>query len=132
MRTANTCPICRERVDTDASTSGSRPTAQSSSTAAAQAQRAQRAFGNEMLTEELIFRLMSLRNRYPDYISPSLIDTWGQEARTTGSFNWESARDFQLRDPGIRDHHESQGASGSSFSFGGGSGAGGGGAGGSW
>lgn len=69
---------------------------------------------------------------YPGYLTPSMADAWVAEARQTGTFNWEASREFQLRDPGMRAHHESSGGAGFSSGFGGGSSYGGGGGGGSW
>ena len=43
---------------------------------------------------------------YPGYVSPTMADQWVAEARETGSFNWETTRDFQLRDPGRLALHE--------------------------
>jgi uncharacterized membrane protein YgcG len=120
----NTCPICRERVD--AAAAGGAPPPPSAATAG------QRAVADDFLTAELVFRLMSLRQRYPAYISPALIDTWSTEAQATGTFDWEGARDFQLHDPAARAQHQAHGSSGHAMSFGGGGGGGGGGAGGGW
>lgn len=50
----------------------------------------------------------------------------------SGTFSFETHRDFVLNDPGARQHYQSAGHGGFSTSFGGGSGFGGGGGGGSW
>ena len=133
---APTCPICRERMD-----GGDPPPAKAAAGEGSQTQSVGGAGGRQQLgaaaadsflTTELVFRLMQLQSRYPSYITPSVFDTWRDEAQSTGTFNWEAAREFQLNNPAIRAHHESLGASGNSYSFGGGGGGGGGGAGGSW
>ena len=85
-----------------------------------------------MLDAELAFRLGRLQRAYPWFITPGLVDTWTSDARRTGTFDWQAAREFQLRDPGARAQHAQSGAGGFSSSFGGGSSGGGGGGGGTW
>lgn len=122
---AITCPICRDPVD--GGDGAARP--------AVRQQRSEpvgrRNVADDMMHAELMFRLTRLRDRYPSYITPGVYDTWRDEAARSGTFNFETAREFQLNDPAVRAQHEARGSSGNSMSFGGGSG-GGGGAGGSW
>ena len=120
---AVTCPICRDRID--GGDGADRPPVQH------QSQVGRRYLTDDLLSAELMFRLMRLRDRYPGYITPNLMDTWRDEATTTGTFNYEQAREFQLNDPAVQAQQASHGSSGNSMSFGGGRG-GGGGAGGSW
>ncbi|PSC70754.1 glycoside hydrolase [Micractinium conductrix] len=117
-----TCPVCRKPIADDSSE------ASSEELQSVQRQR----IADDWLAADLAFRLGVLQTRYPAFITPSMVDTWSQEAASTGSFNWETNRDFQLTDPGARQHYQSSGHGGFSHSFGGGSGFGGGGGGGSW
>ncbi len=136
MERAPTCPICRERVDNDdggaGTSSGYQGTQQSGAAAGRMRGGQDRNMLDDMLTAELMFRLMRLQSRYPAYITPTVIDSWREEAQSTGTFNWASAREFQLNDPAVRAHQEMRGSHGNTMSFGGGGGGGGGGAGGSW
>ena len=137
MERAPTCPICRKRVDNDDDGDGTGATAsgsqqQQSGAGGGRLRGQERNIADDLLTTELMFRLMRLQNRYPAYITPTVMDTWREEAQSTGTFNWASAREFQLNDPAVRAHQEMRGSSGNTMSFGGGGGGGGGGAGGSW
>lgn len=129
---APTCPICRERVDHDDRGDTNARNNQHSG-AAGRVRGQERNLMDDMLTAELMFRLMRLQTRYPMYLTDSVMDTWRDEAQSTGTFNWASAREFQLNDPAVRAHQEMRGSYGNSMSFGGGGGGGGGGgSGGSW
>jgi uncharacterized membrane protein YgcG len=135
MEKAPTCPICRERVDKgdggDGAGVGSQNSNQQSGASGGMRGR-ERNLMDDMLTAELMFRLMRLQTRYPAYITPTVMETWQTEAQSTGTFDWASAREFQLNDPAVRAHQEMRGSHGNTMSWGGGGGGGGGGAGGSW
>jgi len=131
MDRAPTCPICRERVDKD-DRGGANAQNNQQSGAAGRVRGQERNRMDDLLTAELMFRLMRLQTRYPAYLTDSVLDTWRDEAQSTGTFNWASAREFQLNDPAVRAHQEMRGSYGNTMSFGGGGGGGGGGAGGSW
>lgn len=126
MERAATCPICRERVD------GDQDAAARGAASSVQGAVRPRYMTDDLLTAELAFRLMTLQHRYPAFITPSLVDRWSAEARDTGNFDFEGAREFLLSDPAVRAQHEMSGRAGNTMSFGGGSGSGGGGGGGSW
>lgn len=146
---AVTCPICRERVDRPPAHQQDDPSRPSSSAAGPSTlpqdgdgcraregilagQQRHRLMTDDWLNAELAFRLLTLQQRYPHYVTPSMVDSWSTEARDTGTFNWEATREFMLNDPVVRAQHEASGRSGNAVSFGGGSGSQGGGAGGGW
>lgn len=85
---------------------------------------------DELLTAELAFRLASVHSRYPSYVTPGMVDQWNADARSGRSFDPLATREFQLNNPMVQAHRQSQGSSGMGMSFGGGSSSGGGG--GSW
>ncbi|KAL4451793.1 hypothetical protein ABPG75_007455 [Micractinium tetrahymenae] len=120
-----TCPVCRKPISEGSG-------AESGGDECPSAQRANVRLADDWLATDLAFRLGVLQMRYPTYITPVMVDEWTSEAQSTGTFNWEGHRDFQLSDPAARHHYESSGQGGFSGSFGGGSGFGGGGGGGSW
>jgi hypothetical protein len=131
-----TCPICRKPVkptgeerdepDSQPGTSDNRSDQPRSSEIGV------RYPGGVDLTQELIFRLLSLQQRYPTFVSDEDLRILSSDASTTGTLNWESIRNFQINNPELRVHRENMGALGNSSSFGGGTGGGGGGAGGTW
>jgi uncharacterized membrane protein YgcG len=130
-----TCPICRKPVkptgderdepDSQPGTSENRNYQPHSSEIRV------RYPGGMDMTQELIFRLLSLQRRYPTFVSDEDLRILSSDASTTGTLNWESIRNFQINNPELRVHRENIGALGNSTSFGGGTG-GGGGAGGTW
>jgi len=92
----------------------------------------------ELYRQDLIFRLQALRRRYPEYVTPQMVNTWGSDIASGRQLSATVLRDFQLRDPAVRAQLEGHGASGSRSGFGGGGfsgsvgGSSGGGRGGSW
>lgn len=130
-----TCPVCRKPVkpagdeidepDSQPGTSNNRSDQPHSSEIGV------RYPGGVDMTQELIFRLLSLQQRYPTFVSDEDLRILSSDASTTGTLNWESIRNFQINNPELRVHRENIGALGNSTSFGGGTG-GGGGAGGTW
>lgn len=134
----HSCPICRKPVKTtgDAAEdeSDSQPGTSSGINRNNQRSRSEMARygGDNDLTQELMFRLLSLQRLYPTFVSDEQLRILSSDASTTGTLNWELIRDFQMNNPDLRAHRENIGALGNSAAFGGGSGGGGGGAGGSW
>jgi len=99
----------------------------SAGASAAQAARAQ-----ELLRMELLFRLATLRTRYPDQITADMERRWREDVRAGRQLGGEPLRQLELHDASIREAARASGARGASGSFGGGHSGGGGGRGGSW
>jgi len=86
----------------------------------------------DMLRDELLFRLGAMRRRYPQYVDDHLVRRWNDDLVHGRPLDANAWRDFQLRDPQVRAEMARSGASGSSSNFGGGNTDGGGGRGSSW
>lgn len=129
MEKSTTCPICRKDVGDPAAEGGaqgsSQPQQQQSSEQQPQSSQQQRIV-SDLLLADLLFRLHSLRSRYPEIISEDMLDSWSADASATGNIDITRFSDELMRSQTVAHRQEAIGSLGNTQSFGGGMGHGGG------
>jgi len=125
IRKSATCPICRQDLDSSNLTGPEESSRETSD------QNRAGLVARDILASDLLFRLRTVQNLYPEFISDSMIDDWSHDATRTGTFDVSRLSNQLVMDQMIAARQERIGSFGNTSSFGGGTG-GGGGAGSSW
>ncbi|GAX79821.1 hypothetical protein CEUSTIGMA_g7261.t1 [Chlamydomonas eustigma] len=142
-RHARSQPPCHEEGDVDSDSGGAQRSQEETAGRAGgsrtqqheeQQQHQQRGDYNhqDMVRDELLFRLLTLRRRYPQYVNDRMVRTWTEDIESGREISSSALREFQILNPAMRSELATSGSHGAHSSFGGGSSHGGGGRGSSW